>query len=515
MSLKKEDIKEEVKKKTYQSPRQLLLNSLNNIKFTDQKLRDIKHFIETKKLPHFDPPYANSKREQFIKNFDNDNYKIKDDGTLIYKPLNKEILSTGEKENILGKMYNDDKIGIGIGVKPFYNKVADQYVGIGKIKVGNFLNDQSSYQITKPEPKVVNKPIITTYPNQRWNIDLIDVAMYASKNNNCKYILTVIDNFSKYVFAIGLKEKNAKSILDGMKKIIKDQAQNTYPRMIQSDNGGEFKNGLFEEWAEENKITLKLSMSYQPTSNALIENYNNLLRKMIREGFIRHNNLNWIEHLNDYLYNRNHSRHSTTGYQPAEIWRAGRNKLKRHKDVKVKDARERIKNKARASMERYEAYEYEVGDMVRVLESSLYSSARNLLKAGKKKLIIAKYSPDIYTIAKIIKPTGKDKEFVRTRYFLYDKNNMIVDTELKKNNPNKARAHKLFFASELQKIDKMPKEIISQDTTENWNKMQIDYEEEKAEKEAEVKVHQTRSQTKKDATPKTKVHQTRSRGLTK
>ena len=55
--------------------------------------------------------------------------------------------------------------------------------------------------------------------------------------------------------------------------------------------------------AKDNKITLKLSMSYQPTSNALIENFNNLLRKMIRERFVRHNNLNWIDHLHNYLYN--------------------------------------------------------------------------------------------------------------------------------------------------------------------------------------------------------------------
>ena len=60
---------------------------------------------------------------------------------------------------------------------------------------------------------------------------------------------------------------------------------------------------------------------------------------------------------------------------------------------------------------------------------------------------------------------------------MFDKDNRIVDTELKLNNPNKARAHKLFFASELQKIDKPPKKIISQDTTENWNQMEIDYQE--------------------------------------
>ena len=99
---------------------------------------------------------------------------------------------------------------------------------------------------------------------------------------------------------------------------------------------------------------------------------------------------------------------------------------------------------------------------------NLSNSARKLLKAGKKKLIIAKYTPDVYTIAKIIKNKGKDAEFVRTRYFLYDKNNRLVDTELKLNNPNKARAHKLFFASELQKINKQSKKLISQDTTENW-----------------------------------------------
>ena len=55
-----------LKNKKYQSPRQLLLNTLNNIKFSDQKLRDIKHYIETNKLPEFDPPYAEKKKEQFV-----------------------------------------------------------------------------------------------------------------------------------------------------------------------------------------------------------------------------------------------------------------------------------------------------------------------------------------------------------------------------------------------------------------------------------------------------------------
>ena len=40
---------------------------------------------------------------------------------------------------------------------------------------------------------------------------------------------------------------------------------------------------------------------------------------------------------------------------------------------------------------------------------------------------------------------------------MYCKGNEIVDTELKRNGANKARSHKLFFSSELQKIHKPPK----------------------------------------------------------
>ena len=62
-----------------------------------------------------------------------------------------------------------------------------------------------------------------------------------------------------------------------------------------------------------------------------------------------------------------------------------RKKLKRTADTKVKDAQQRIKDKAKESLDKYKAHEYQEGDLVRVLETSLYSSARKLLKAGKKK----------------------------------------------------------------------------------------------------------------------------------
>ena len=121
-------------------------------------------------------------------------------------------------------MYDDLKIGTGAGIKSFHRKVMNKYLGISREDIRKFLEKQSPYQLTKQEPKIVNKPIITRYPNERWQADLIDVEAYAKDNQNHKYILTIIDNFSKYVFAKGLVKRDAVSILEAFEDIIENQA---------------------------------------------------------------------------------------------------------------------------------------------------------------------------------------------------------------------------------------------------------------------------------------------------
>ena len=151
------------------------------------------------------------------------------------------------------------------------------------------------------------------------------MAYYSTNNKNFKWILTVIDFFSKKVFAVALKDKSAETTRDGLEHIC--QTSNTYPKIIQSDNGGEFIGEFVKDWATENKVRLVRTLSYSPNSNGLIENFNNILRQMIREGFVRNNSFNWLDNLDDYINNRNESRHSTTKYTPNQIWKEGINEL--------------------------------------------------------------------------------------------------------------------------------------------------------------------------------------------
>ena len=155
-------------------------------------------------------------------------------------------------------------------------------------------------------------------------MDLIDMKIYEKQNNGYKYILTVIDYFTKYVWAEPLKDTQSLSVKNAMIKITDES--NTMPKTFQADNGSEFK-GEFSDWTHSNNIDLIKTLSYSPTSNGLIENYNKQLRKVIREGTIRYNSLNWVNHLNEYTNNHNNHKNTTTKYAPIEIWKEGNDKI--------------------------------------------------------------------------------------------------------------------------------------------------------------------------------------------
>lgn len=68
--------------------------------------------------------------------------------------------------------------------------------------------------------------------------DLVEMIPYSSFNKGYKYILVVINCFSKFVFALPLKSKTAQEVTVAMEKILKQQT----PVNLQTDGGREFFN---------------------------------------------------------------------------------------------------------------------------------------------------------------------------------------------------------------------------------------------------------------------------------
>ena len=417
--------------------------------YNRENLEKLKQYLLTGKLPD---DLDDRQRKRFVDRFKK-GYYVKDN-KIFYKDL--ELVPEEEKTEKLQGLYDDANIGLGLGIISFYRVVINKYIGVNREDVEKFLKNQTVYQLTLEPHKGVNKPIITSYPNERWAIDLVDMNSYKDHNGGYRYILTCIDYFSKYVWAEGLKTNTAESVSQAMEKIA--TRANTYPKILQSDNGSEFK-GVFEDWAKENKIDHIKTLSYNPKSNGLIENFNKHLRKLIREGTIRYNSLDWIHHLQEYINNRNNHDNTTTKFTPNELWTEGRQKIKNSKIVhpesdesKRIQAAEKIKDKAISELQRTKSEKFVVGEKVRVLVSSLYSKVRAMIKSRYSKLISVKYSPEIYLIKKVIKPRGEHSEFMKEKYMLIDSNGDDVLSEYKINDPNAKRDVKTFFGSELQRV---------------------------------------------------------------
>ena len=62
--------------------------------------------------------------------------------------------------------------------------------------------------------------IQTLYKDECWSIDLIDRSSLSKYNKNYKFIFTIIDNHTKYAWAIPLKVKSGKSTTAAFKNLL-------------------------------------------------------------------------------------------------------------------------------------------------------------------------------------------------------------------------------------------------------------------------------------------------------
>ena len=68
--------------------------------------------------------------------------------------------------------------------------------------------------------------IQTHYKDECWSIDLFDRSSLGKYNKNYKFIFTIIDNHTKYAWAIPLKDKSGKSTTTALKSLIEKAKKN-------------------------------------------------------------------------------------------------------------------------------------------------------------------------------------------------------------------------------------------------------------------------------------------------
>ena len=86
--------------------------------------------------------------------------------------------------------------------------------------------------------------------------DLADMQLISKFNRGFRFLLCVVDIFSKYAWVVPLKDKKGLSIVDDFQKILDDS--NRKPSEIWVDKGSKFYNNSFKKWLNDNDIEMYL-----------------------------------------------------------------------------------------------------------------------------------------------------------------------------------------------------------------------------------------------------------------
>ena len=87
-------------------------------------------------------------------------------------------------------------------------------------------------------------PVNSGFKDNIWGADLADMQLISKFNKRFRFLLWVIDTFSKYAWVVPLKDKRGVSILDAFQKILNISGRK--PNKIWADKGSKFYNNSFK-----------------------------------------------------------------------------------------------------------------------------------------------------------------------------------------------------------------------------------------------------------------------------
>ena len=148
-----------------------------------------------------------------------------------------------------------------------------------------------------------------------WSLDILDLKDYGPKNNRgYRYVLVIIDNFSKYGWTLTLKNKNAQTVKDSFETILINSKRK--PNLIESDRGKEFNKIFFQDLLNKNNI--KLYSRDSSYGAVFAERFNLTIRNLLKKIVFEQGDAKWIDVLPTITKQYNNRIHSSTKLSPKD-----------------------------------------------------------------------------------------------------------------------------------------------------------------------------------------------------
>lgn len=300
-----------------------------------------------------------------------------------------------QNNNLSNIYYNPSDPGSYGGVERLLSRAKELRVpSVTRKDVRRFLSSQPTYTLHRSARR--HFPRNKTYVrgiDEQWQADLVDMQALSHSNKGYKYLLTCIDVFSKFAWAVPVKTKSAASIVDGF-KILFEQETKRRPKTLQTDKGKEFLNAAVQHLLQKT-YKIRHFTSWSDQKAAVVERFNRTLKERMWRYFTNEQTQYYLDVLPNLLKSYNNSPHRSIGVTPSTVKKANESKI-----------RERLYKEHGQSKQSNPSPDLSIGTLVRISK----------VKGDFEKGYIPNWSEEDFRIREI-----DDSKGVRRVYRLEDK----------------------------------------------------------------------------------------------
>ncbi|CEH15969.1 FOG: Transposon-encoded proteins with TYA, reverse transcriptase, integrase domains in various combinations [Ceraceosorus bombacis] len=158
----------------------------------------------------------------------------------------------------------------------------------------------------------LSQPISYVEPMQFWAADFLSLP----QSGKFKKVLVIADYGSRFIWTFLCAHKRGQDVLHALSHL---RDRWTLPAVIITDNGSHFDNADVGDWLQEHHVQHRLSPSYAPWVNGLVERDNGLIVQMLRKLSTERLLDKWPNLIGEVTSDLNHRLVPAIGYSPAQI----------------------------------------------------------------------------------------------------------------------------------------------------------------------------------------------------
>jgi transposase InsO family protein len=158
--------------------------------------------------------------------------------------------------------------------------------------------------IGKAAPNLLERNFETSKPNQKWVTDVTEFNIKGEK----VYLSPILDLYNQEIISYEIADRPQISMVSTMlKNAFKRLKQNEQP-MIHSDQGWQYRMGLYQQALKEQGITQSMSRKGNCLDNAVMENWFGIMKTEFYYQKKFESVQSFKKELNEYIHYYNHDR---------------------------------------------------------------------------------------------------------------------------------------------------------------------------------------------------------------